>query len=129
MKRRCFNASSHAHADYGGRGVSMCERWEMFENFLEDVGPRPSPSHSIDRINNNGNYEPGNVRWATKKQQATNRRSNRRLCHPQTGETLLLSEWAARLGITPATLHYRLERWSLEKALSAKPRRWQGETT
>lgn len=75
MKQRCYNPGATQYKDYGGRGITVCERWrDSFENFLLDVGPSPGPGYSIDRINNDGNYEPGNVRWATAKEQAVNRR-------------------------------------------------------
>lgn len=78
MKGRCYNPNFRNYKNYGGRGISVCKRWlKNFENFLADVGLRPSPQHSLDRIDNNGNYCPENCRWATAKEQTTNRRNNR----------------------------------------------------
>jgi hypothetical protein len=75
LRRRCLELSNPVYANYGARGIKVCDRWhDSFENFFADVGRKPTPEHSLDRINNDGNYEPGNVRWATRSEQAFNRR-------------------------------------------------------
>lgn len=107
MKQRCNNKKHPAFHHYGGRGITVCERWaNSFENFFDDMGERPSPKHSLDRYpNNDGNYEPSNCRWATDKEQV----NNRRLTTPITfkGETLPPSGWAKKFGINAETVRRR----------------------
>lgn len=119
MLQRCTNPLNPKFQDYGGRGITVCERWQTFENFLADMGIRPN-GLSIDRINNDGNYEPGNCKWATRKEQMNNTRSNRWITFK--GQTWRFREWAEQLGISETSLYRRLERWAIEKALTA-PRR------
>ena len=78
MKDRCYNPNLKHYKDYGGRGITICDHWkDSFENFLADMGPKPSSKHSIDRINVNGNYDPGNCKWSTAREQIRNRRNQR----------------------------------------------------
>ncbi len=120
MKNRCLNPNDRRWAAYGGRGIKVCARWlEAYENFLADMGRRPSSKHSLDRYpNNDGNYEPTNCRWATPSQQARNTRDNHRLTH--NGETLALVEWQERTGIHWATIKERVCKlgWTVERALT-----------
>lgn len=123
MKSRCYDPRQPHYADYGGRGIGVCERWlEAFENFYEDMGPRPTPDHSIDRIEVNGNYEPSNCRWATRKRQQRNRRGAVMLTFR--GSTKCLNDWADELGILSGTIRNRLfTGWSVERALSTPSRK------
>lgn len=116
LKNRCRNPRNRAYKYYGGRGITVCERWLDFDNFLRDMGLPPKEG-SLDRINNDGNYEPGNCRWATIREQANNKRSNIRLTFQ--GNTLTLAEWAKRLDIPRTTLvrRYRDGR-AIEEILS-----------
>jgi len=117
--RRCYDPGFKSYHNYGGRGVVMCNRWkDSFAAFFRDVGPRPSVKHSIDRIDNNGNYESANCRWATKSIQDNNRRTNHLITF--NGVTKTLTQWAATLGIQPTTLYFRLTKlhWTLKKAMT-----------
>lgn len=109
MKSRCARRGDKAYPNYGGRGITVCERWQnSFENFLADMGPRPSPLHSIERNDVNGNYEPGNCRWIPMPEQASNTRKTIRIT--LRGVTRTLSQWCRELGIpvTTACQRYHL---------------------
>lgn len=109
MNSRCHRPSHKRYHRYGGRGITVCARWrQSFLSFLEDVGRRPSNEHSLDRIDNDGGYEPGNVRWATRKEQARNRRSNRFV--DLGGEKVTIAEAAERIGVSPESMRKRLTR-------------------
>lgn len=103
--KRCLNSKCKYYHNYGGRGITVCTRWHSFVNFLEDMGECPK-GLTIERIDNEGNYEPNNCRWATRKEQCRNLRKNRMVTF--NGETRCLSEWAEITGLTYATLMRRL---------------------
>ena len=117
MISRCHNPNSAPYGNYGGRGIVVCERWRTdFLTFLNDMGPCP-PGRSIDRKDNDGNYEPGNCRWATDNEQAVNTRKNHRLTYQ--GVTQTISQWARQVGIGSDTLLMRIRNgWSTERALT-----------
>lgn len=119
VRKRCTNPACKSWPRYGGRGIRMCERWAKdFLAFYEDVGPRPSPAHMLDRIENEGHYEPGNVRWVTARASSNNRSTNRPLTHH--GVTKTVAEWARVLGVSRYTLYARLRLgWPVEKVLAA----------
>lgn len=99
IKFRCYNKTDKDYKHYGGRGIVMCERWlQSFENFLADIGAKPTSKHSIDRIDVNGNYEPNNCRWATQKEQTRNKRNNVLLT--LNGEEKCMAEWAEYFNIS-----------------------------
>lgn len=118
MKDRCGNPSNKSYQDYGARGITVCDKWiNDFAAFFADMGPRPSPQHTIERVNNDKGYSPDNCVWATKQVQKNNTRRNRRLTF--NGETLTITEWSRRLGGHHRTVAWRLKRgWSLERALT-----------
>jgi len=125
MRKRCNDPTWWAYQFYGGRGIRVASGWEAsFSSFLNDVGPRPSEAHSLDRFPDvNGNYEPGNVRWATAKTQARNRRSNHLLTFR--GETKCIAEWSDITGLDQVMIVKRIRRgWAPERALTepSKPR-------
>lgn len=119
MRRRCSDVTSRYYDLYGGRGIRVCDRWRLsFVSFLADMGHRPSPLHSIDRIDNDGDYEPGNCRWATRLEQANNTRRSVRLT--LNGETRTIAEWAMVTGLPYALIYDRTQRygWAPARALS-----------
>jgi hypothetical protein len=105
MIRRCTNPEAKDFAQYGGRGIKVCERWLDVRNFAEDMGEKPD-GHSLDRINTHGDYCPENCRWATPAEQGANKRNNRMIEHE--GQVLHMSEWCRRLGVKPSTVINRL---------------------
>ena len=117
MKTRCNNPKAKCYKNYGGRGIKICERWSSFENFLEDMGIRPSKKHTLDRIQNDGPYSPDNCRWATVKEQCRNKRSNRFLVVGGTRKTLI--EWSEEVNIHPDLISRRLQNgWTDEAAVT-----------
>lgn len=121
MMQRCTNQNSERYKDYGGRGIAVCERWHEFANFLADMGEKPFRK-SLDRIDNSGNYEPANCRWATFKAQGRNKRNNRALT--VNGETRLLVEWAELRGMKPQMIRDRLaDGWTEHDAVMIDPLR------
>jgi hypothetical protein len=130
MVTRCTNPNHKSYSLYGGKGISVCQEWSSIDKFVPSIeaaiGPRPSQKHSLDRIDSNGNYEPGNVRWATQSEQLRNQSRNRLITFD--GETLCLTDWALRAGLEKRTLHARLTtfHWPIEKALTTPARAWSG---
>ncbi len=122
MKQRCENPQSEGYPRYGARGITVCERWHVFEAFLEDMGRKPSPEHSIERIDNDGHYAPDNCRWATRLEQGMNKRNNHWVTHE--GVTLHLAEWARQAGVSVDTFWRRINRygWSFDRAIRAPAR-------
>jgi len=122
MKQRCTDRNDTKYDRYGGAGITVCERWlKSFECFLEDMGKKPSSEHTIDRFpNREGNYEPGNCRWASPKEQARNKKSNRFI--EIDGQTKTIKEWSEVSGVHHCTIWGRLERgWDAKDAVFRKP--------
>ena len=124
MKSRCFNQNDNFFGNYGGRGITVCERWVNgaetktgFQCFVEDMGDRPTPKHSLERIDNDGPYSKENCKWATKSQQARNRRNNRLV--PYKGREISMAEFCDRTGFRYVALNSRLGKgWSFRRAIT-----------
>ena len=117
IRNRCNNTRDISYKNYGGRGITVCERWEhSFENFYADMGDRQSNQYSIDRIDNNGNYEPSNCKWATRSEQAKNRRQKH---YEHAGKKLTLLEWSAKTGIARGVMYSRIRLgWPIARVIS-----------
>ena len=118
MRARCSNVSNKRYDDYGGRGISVCDRWRnSFQNFYDDMGDPPTPEHSIERQDNDKGYTPCNCYWADRLAQANNKRNNRLLTH--LGRTQTSAQWSRELGISEQSIHSRLRYgWSVENTLT-----------
>lgn len=118
MRERCENPNSQSFKNYGEIGRTVCDRWKDYANFIADMGPRPTPLHTLERSDNNRGYAPDNCKWATRKEQMRNVRYNRLLTH--NGRTLCVMAWAEELGIPPGRIWSRINRgWPAERALTA----------
>ena len=111
MKHRCFNPNHKSYSDYGGRGISVYDRWLNLDNFLADMGSRPTAKHSLDRIDNNADYSPENYKWSTKAEQVNNRRSNHLITIDDV--TLTIAQWENKMGYGRSVIWNRLkDGWS-----------------
>lgn len=121
MKSRCYNRKNTQYKNYGGRGIIMCEQWRAsFHTFLTDMGPRPSPHHTIERRDNDGPYALNNCYWATMKEQSRNKRTNHLLTFQ--GEALCIRDWSLKTGLKYQTIIARLRYgWSVERILTTPP--------
>jgi hypothetical protein len=108
MLSRCSNPNTKTYHHYGGRGISVCDKWKKFRGFYEDMGKTYKSGLTIERIDNDGNYDLNNCRWATRRVQSNNRRGLNLITH--NGETLNFRQWAEKTGINPSTLYGRLNR-------------------
>lgn len=121
LKKRCLLEDNASYIHYGARGIKVCKEWlNSFETFLNDMGLKPTPKHTIERIDVNGNYEKSNCKWATWQEQQRNRRNNRLV--EWGGKIKCISDWAEELGVNRSALSYRLINggWSTEKAFCTK---------
>jgi len=117
LRDRCLNPNNHAFARYGGRGISVCDEWRnSFEAFFQDMGPRPSPTHTLERKNNHLGYSPDNCKWATWQEQSNNKSNNRLITF--NGETRTLAGWGNYFHVSRGTIEWRIAHWGVDKALS-----------
>lgn len=124
MKERCTNPNAMQWKWYGGRGIKVCDRWRTFSSFLEDMGPRPSLDYTIDRIDSDGDYEPGNCRWATRAEQINNQKKT--IWVVINGEPMTLRDACRQRGIKFSTAYDRMSRGhSVEYALQARDLRFR----
>ena len=114
MKKRCSNPKAQRYENYGGRGIRVCDRWHSFLNFFEDMGARPSTKHSLERNDNNGNYEPNNCRWATVKEQANN--TTRNIILDIDGVKMTLVEASSHFGISYSSVYRKVQSGRLQRA-------------
>jgi hypothetical protein len=123
IRGRCRTPTDAAYRWYGGRGITLSPAWDSYEAFLADVGPRPTSKHTLDRLDNEKGYEPGNCGWRTMKEQNRNRRDNRIVSVE--GSDMSLAEACERARINYKTVHTRIQRdgWDLDRALRTPPRR------
>jgi len=123
MRQRCTNQNNGAYKNYGARGITVCERWASFENFIADMGLKPSSDYSIERLDNNKGYSPENCIWADKLTQSRNRRSN--LNYVYQGRTLCLSAWCEVFDLDQPSVYQRIKSlgWSFEKSITTPTRK------
>lgn len=121
MRQRCGSPTDQRYPYYGGRGIRVCEEWGTFQRFFADMGKAPTKNHSIERLDNNGDYKPGNCVWANASTQNKNRRTNVFLTF--NGETMCISDWAKKTGISQSLIRARVKkmRWAVDRALTEKP--------
>jgi hypothetical protein len=125
MKRRCDDPSNPQHKNYGARGISVCDEWsKSYQAFRDHVGQRPTPRHSLDRIDNNDGYKPGNIRWATPAEQSANRRVTVKLTID--GKQTSITEAAQAAGVSYATMHRRVKRYGHNKNIAYPSRKGIG---
>lgn len=119
MLQRCYNPKHSAYSYYGKRGIKTCERWKKFTEFWKDMGETYKPGLTLDRIDNEGDYEPSNCKWSTMKEQIMNRSNTKR--YEYKGQLKTVNDWAEEIGMKSGTLWFRIKRgWNIERALTTK---------